>query len=196
MIGKKLYNYLMDYIYGIESEKYKDNSQKGNSYYDYEPSDYSILKYILKKYPLDKDSHFLDVGAGKGRAMILALLMGAGKVTGLEIDCDLYNDGLNNIKTIERKYPAIRNRYKILNVDALKYNIEKDINYVFFFNPFDYMTFNKMLLKILENYKENPRIITLFFAGNRKNAEECVDGIGEFCWVEKRKNIAVCVIDK
>lgn len=118
------------------------------------------------------------------------------KATGIEIDPDIYLEGVRNLEHAEKAQPVISGKCELINMDALNYEIDPKCNFFFFFNPFDYSSLKKMLAKIVESYNQNHRKITVFFAGNRINTEKCIKENNHFVWVEKEQHMAVCVLKR
>jgi len=58
--------------------------------YDYEPSPYSELIKVFTEFPFANNNHLLDYGCGKSRVLITAALFDCARVTGVEINRDMY----------------------------------------------------------------------------------------------------------
>ena len=59
----------------------------------YMPVSYDLLETIFNQLPKKRNTHFLDIGCGKGRALCVAAYHGFNKVTGI----DLHKQSANHL---------------------------------------------------------------------------------------------------
>ncbi|MFC2176351.1 hypothetical protein ACFLR1_05220, partial [Bacteroidota bacterium] len=72
----------------------------------YQPSSSVIFERVMKALNINfKDLVFLDIGSGKGRAMILAAEHGFKKVIGVEYASELNEIAKSNIELIKDRFP-------------------------------------------------------------------------------------------
>jgi SAM-dependent methyltransferase len=65
----------------------------------YQPIGLSPLRHLVSTVPLEPaETTFVDLGAGRGRAVILAAELGFGHVFGVELDADLAAEGAENVR--------------------------------------------------------------------------------------------------
>lgn len=95
----------------------------------YIPSRYQPLVEILRKVPFSREDVFVDVGAGKGRAMIIASNAGYTKVKGIELSRPLY---IKASKVLEKA----NLNYELINSDILDYEISKEDSLFYIYDPF------------------------------------------------------------
>lgn len=95
---------------------------------------------------------FLDIGSGKGRAMLLAAFAGFKKVLGVELDARLCLVAEENFKRCDRKLKGAS--YSIFNGDATVYILPDECDVVFMYNPFGVVVMRKVLALLLRKYSK------------------------------------------
>jgi SAM-dependent methyltransferase len=94
-----------------------------------------IFVELLRHVRLDlRTSTFLDVGAGKGRALLLAARHGFGKVIGVELSPELCAVAQRNITGYRRRHPG--SCIELHCADAAGFDVPVEVNVAFLFNPF------------------------------------------------------------
>ena len=81
------------------------------------------------------NTHFLDIGCGKGRALCVAAYHGFNKVTGIDFSKGLCLEAEKNLTQTKLQIPKLH--YKIYTNDAFYFEIPTDVDCIFLFNPFD-----------------------------------------------------------
>jgi SAM-dependent methyltransferase len=92
---------------------------------------------------------FVDIGCGKGKALLIAARRGFKTVYGIDYAGDLCEIAINNME--RAKVPS----YNIQTIDAVNYSLPTDEKcIIFMYNPFVGDVMNKVLqkLKTLQNY--------------------------------------------
>jgi SAM-dependent methyltransferase len=128
----------------------------------YMPVSYDLLEEICPHPLKGGKNHFLDIGCGKGRALCVAAHYGFKKVTGLDFSKDLCIAAEENLAITQQKFTDLQ--YKVINNDAFYFEIPKDVDCIFMFNPFDDIIMSGVAANILESFEANPRTITLIYA--------------------------------
>jgi SAM-dependent methyltransferase len=77
---------------------------------------------------------FLDFGAGKGRALLLATRHGFPRVLGVEVSAELCEISARNIARFERRVPGAV--IDVCHADAVDFQVPDDTSVGYFFNPF------------------------------------------------------------
>lgn len=116
---------------------------------------------IFRKYSFNKENHLIDYGCGKGRVLFVAAKNGCNKVTGIEINKDMYTAARNNIDRFQSKHKNAAISIELVKQDAMKYEIDHSITDFFFYNPFHMKVFVYVLKKIEKsaiNFQRNIRI--------------------------------------
>ena len=119
------------------------------------------LKNIFDKLPIEyHNSSLLDLGCGKGRAIAVAAKHPFLKIIGLEYDPKLALSAQKNITAMRNK---ISNNIEVVYADAINYDIPKEINVIYMFNPFVGNTLKQVINNIHRSYKAAPRKIHIIF---------------------------------
>ena len=133
---------------------------------------------LIKGLTLPPSSVFVDYGAGKGRAMILAAESGVfSKIKGLEFSPSLYKIAQRNIQTYKEK--TDKNCFELIHADVLTYQVQKEDNFFYFFHPFNDSILSRCLQNIYRSLKEHPRKALLVYQINsRENTNHITkDGV-------------------
>ncbi|SNR76903.1 class I SAM-dependent methyltransferase [Blastococcus mobilis] len=97
--------YLFDLRRGIRTRGFVRNERDlagisvgGDPNY-YQPIGLPLLRRLVSTVPVERGATtFLDLGAGRGRAVILAAELGFGRVVGVELDGELAAEGAENVR--------------------------------------------------------------------------------------------------
>ncbi|MCK9412218.1 MAG: class I SAM-dependent methyltransferase [Prolixibacteraceae bacterium] len=99
---------------------------------------------------------FIDVGAGKGRGLMLASKYQFKNIIGIEFSPILAEIGRDNIN----KY-MINNdltlHIEVVLIDATEYILPKEQLFIFLFNPFKKPVMKKFVSNLVHSYNESPR---------------------------------------
>jgi SAM-dependent methyltransferase len=141
---------------------------RASDYYHYQGAGYGIIIRMFSDLaPGREHFHFIDIGCGKGRAVIVAENAGFRRITGIELYEDLLRKAAENVK----QYPARRSDSSItlLQVNALNFQYQDEPAIYFLFNPFSGVVLKEVLLKILQSTKSetyfiymNPKYAAVF----------------------------------
>ncbi len=135
-----------------------DYSRSDLHRYHYEATPYLVLERLANSGLIRKDDVILDYGCGKGRVDFFLSYQTRAKSIGIEYDERIYAAAIENKKTaISAEHVCF-----VLN-NAEDYEVPKDVNRCYFFNPFSVAIFQQVIAKILESYYREPREILLFF---------------------------------
>ena len=127
----------------------------------YMPASYDLLENFFSRINLKEYHHFVDIGCGKGRAICVAASFGTKKITGVELSKDLCVSAKENLQKTKEKYPDFI--YDVYNNDAFYFQIEKDVDCIFMFNPFDETIMSGVLENIEASLQKNPRKINVIY---------------------------------
>lgn len=118
-----------------------------NNYDTHSPSCINLYNF-LNKLNINSDDAFMDIGCGKGFALILSSLFPFKKICGIEIskrDYDICKDNLKKLK--------INKNISLINDDILNFEYFKDYNYFYFYCPFGSTLFETIIIKIISTNK-------------------------------------------
>jgi SAM-dependent methyltransferase len=98
---------------------------------------------IMRNLPVrPEESTFIDLGSGKGKALILALEHGFKKAIGVEFSYDLCAASMSNLSAL-----GMRGRAEVVFGSASEFRFPSEPTVVFMFNPFG----PKVLARVLHN---------------------------------------------
>lgn len=114
--------------------------------------------------PYDPSQYtFIDFGAGKGRALVLAAGFDFRKVVGIELFSSLHADAIANIAAFGARDP----RAKVIEpvcMDAASYRPPPGNLFCYFYNPFDDVVMRKVLANLEDAHHVSPRRILIAYS--------------------------------
>ncbi|MDB4655438.1 class I SAM-dependent methyltransferase [Flavobacteriales bacterium] len=114
----------------------------------YQPSSSVIFERAMNALPFNfGDKTFLDIGSGKGRALVLAAEAGFKKVIGVEYATELNDMAHVNIEKVKTRFP--NTEFVLEEGDALTFAIPEEVDVIYLFNPFD----EEALTRLIKNLK-------------------------------------------
>ncbi len=127
-----------------------------NKYGGHEGSNPLLFAELIRHVSLDRGrSVFLDYGAGKGRALLLAAQHGFKKTIGVESCAELCSIAQRNIATYHERQP--QRAIEVHCTDAALFEVPDEVNVAYFFNPFGPDVMRAALNRILESLRRCPR---------------------------------------
>jgi SAM-dependent methyltransferase len=114
------------------------------------------FRKILREIGFPKENTFVDIGSGKGKLLLLASEYGFSGVVGIEVSRRLCEVAEQNVARFRRKIKREMN-VRIVQADALEYQIEDDQSVFCMFNPFDEVLLGHILENIQKSLKKIPR---------------------------------------
>jgi hypothetical protein len=109
-----------------------------------------------------QDYLFVDIGAGKGRALFLAQDMGFRRVIGIEFAQELVRICEENIRR-RAEDGRSRSPIEILHMDGLSYDLPEQPTVFYLFNPFGQELMVRMAERIRNSLQKAPRTIKLIY---------------------------------
>jgi SAM-dependent methyltransferase len=94
-----------------------------------------IVRRILERVPDSAATTFLDLGCGKGRALIVATEFGFRSVIGVELSPDLCRAARANAEIVAARFPE-RAAIEIVRGDAVEYVLPDGPLAIFLYHPF------------------------------------------------------------
>ncbi len=119
-----------------------------------------VLRALRALKPTSSDV-FVDLGSGKGRALLVAGFLPYLKAIGIERDEDLARDARQNIAAVR---PRLRARQvESVTTDVLDWSVPPDVSVIFIYNSFIGQTFHAVLTRIFESYDRSPRDLHIVY---------------------------------
>lgn len=128
----------------------------------YQPSHWRTLYRMLPRDAVGADDVFVDFGCGMGRVMYQAAeRYPFRRVEGVELSRELLAIADANI---ERNRPRLRCQdVRLVESDALEYEIPDDVTVAFFFNPFQGPIFEHVVDRLVKSVQAHPRPLRLIY---------------------------------
>jgi SAM-dependent methyltransferase len=125
------------------------------------------FRKLMKKLQLPRDGVFVDLGSGKGRALMLASKYGFRKVIGIEFSGALCEAARENIRRFLRKSPS-RSEIEVVESDVTKYPFRDNETVFFMLDPFNAPVLTQVLENIRASVQRQPRKIWLIYSVPRE----------------------------
>jgi SAM-dependent methyltransferase len=123
----------------------------------YQPSSSVIFNHAMNNLPSNfGDKVFLDIGSGKGRALILAAEAGFKKVIGVEYAAELNAIAHTNIEKVRNKF--VNTEFLLQEGDALEYQIPEEVDVIYLFNPFDAAAIRSLIKQLKPAFNRNKKV--------------------------------------
>ena len=205
IIGSCLLDASFDLIHGTETltrippdRIQTDSENKIHSSY-YGATKARPFLQLLRRLNLPQDAVFVDLGAGKGRVVMLAAKYGFRKIIGIEFSQPLCLQARTNLQGFLRKSPS-NSQVEIIESDVTEYRWSDDETIFFMFDPFS----SEILAEVLQNLRlsveRKPRIVWLIYNSPRDHGTVEASGLfishqthtiagGEFCVYSNQKSI-------
>ena len=156
-------NKRFDLLYGVETNtaievdaldvdaSKKSESNRFQSIYE------ELFEEALKYVRIDHSRYsFVDIGAGKGKALLLASRYPFKKIIGVEFSASLCQVCRSNLDAFTSHAQKTKS-FEIVCIDARDYEFPSDPTVFFFFNPFNGTLMLKVIENILSSLKNQPR---------------------------------------
>lgn len=129
----------------------------------YEAVNYFVLEKLLAAFKnLSETGKIIDLGCGKGRAIVVAAYFGFTNITGIDFAAELCTEAAENMRRTEKRFPGLV--WRVLPVNVLDYAIEPDDSVFFLFNPFNEEVLGLFLNRLEESCKQFPRKTWFLYA--------------------------------
>lgn len=126
---------------------------------------------------------FLDYGAGRGRAVVLAARSPFRRVLGVEIDPNLAESARENVRRAAHllRCPNV----EVVTADAADFGCPDDATVLHFFDPFAGVILERVIESVRASLQRAPRRLTVLFADPNHFAPLVADA----AWLVKRAEI-------
>jgi len=147
--NKLIFNDNKKYIFLNELE-----NKNGNRYNEIIKNNYNLNNYsshspsctylfdVLQYLEINENDSIIDIGSGKGWALTIFNLFPFNKISGIELSKNDINISKNNLNLLGI------NNIELFNENAIIYNNYNYYNYLYFYNPFNSILFEKIIKKI------------------------------------------------
>ncbi|MBK5446005.1 MULTISPECIES: methyltransferase [Peribacillus] len=157
-----------DELLNIKTVGEQKEFNKSLHYHRYEPTPYSALEQLFKKYQLKSSDRIVDFGCGKGRLNFFIHYLFQASVVGVEMNRTFYIEAIENRYRYMKKTNKNKDNIEFHCCLAENYEIDLRDNRFYFFNPFSVQIFMKIINNILLSFEKEPREIELvLFYGSK-----------------------------
>jgi hypothetical protein len=133
-------------IFGISTAKIKPSSSA--RFFHYQGASYRVLFRLFGLLPAHVRAFaFVDIGSGKGRAAFVAENCGFRNILGIELDGQLFEQSVENLRHYRLKWNDSQVRF--VRANAINYQYDGVPTVYFLFNPFDQQVLSQVLENIL-----------------------------------------------
>ncbi len=126
----------------------------------YQGCEWLSVRRALKDLNPTASDVFVDLGSGKGKALLIAGRLPYKRVVGVEINKELTRLAARNIDRARRLRAET---VECLTASVLEWPIPDDASVIFMFNPFIGQTFSAAITRIFESYDRNPRALHIVY---------------------------------
>ena len=149
----RLHNVSTSGLKKIDKQDVKSKHNNGSCFF--ESSGAAIFKDIIVHLNIDYSAyHFIDIGAGKGRVLLMALELPFKKITGIEFAgklIEIANKNITCFSNLNQRCFSV----ECIEMDAFEYDFPDDNSVIYLFNPFNSILFDKFLDKLITSLQEN-----------------------------------------
>ena len=182
ILNYKIFKMIEDFK-GIDTLKYVDVEELGfttESGFRYEHSKKKYLRKVLKDLNISHTDSIIDVGSGKGSALIEFSKYPFSKIVGVELSNLLHVISNNNLIRLK-----VRN-VNLFCMNAIQFADFNEFNYIYFYNPFPPATFKKVLGKIIQANKLTQHFFYIIY--KNPTCHEVIMKSNYFEFVKQYKN--------
>ena len=116
----------------------------------------SILQRALAAIPHPDQCHFVDLGCGKGRPLLIASQVGFRRVTGVEMSLTLAEEARRNAAIFSGRNPDVT-PIEVVTGDALDFELPSEGLVIFLYNPFEGALIDRLTGRIEHSLRDHPR---------------------------------------
>ncbi len=128
----------------------------------YEPAPYLIIQEVLNRLNLGANDVFVDLGCGKGRALLMAMRRPIKKVVGVEYDKQCLDIARSNLANAQGPELAL--------IHGLAQEFDfSEASCLFLYNPFGEQTLREVMQSLTTSLKEKPRRFQIVYLNPQHN---------------------------
>lgn len=141
------------------------NAHYGDAHH-YKPIDRRLMNEALRAVDLNpQTSTFVDLGCGKGHALIVAAEFGWRRLVGVEYDPELAARARANVESYSRRWLSARDlNMEIVEGDAANYEPPAGHFLLYMYNPFGEQTTATVIDRVIKSWREDRRPVVIVYA--------------------------------
>jgi SAM-dependent methyltransferase len=129
----------------------------GGLHSPYQPTEPALFHEMMGALPIDfREFTFIDIGSGKGRALLLASEYPFRRVVGIELIAELHRAAEENIRAYHSATQQCRQIESVM-VDAREFEFPEASLVLYFFNPLSEFALSEVLIHLSKSLDRSPR---------------------------------------
>ncbi len=168
ILGNAVADVLFDWRYGtdtrrwVERDKIRTDSSNRADTQPYKPTRGRPLLTLVRKLGVPRGSNFVDIGAGKGRVVMIAAQCDFAKVIGVEFSGELCRIARDNIRKYGGKKRGLA-PMEIVEADATRHQFGEQDRVIFMYNPFHERVMSAFIANLKGSLDAKPRPLWLIY---------------------------------
>lgn len=150
-------DFAIDRKLGIRSGGVREWLEDVPEYNRFEATPYRALDDLFLHYRPGKGAHLVDFGCGLGRVIFYFHYRFKTRGTGIELNDETFPDLLLNLERYKETRGTDDVPIEFIQEPAETVALPEDSNIFFFFNPFSFRIFEKVMENIIHSLADNPR---------------------------------------
>jgi SAM-dependent methyltransferase len=126
----------------------------------YAPTRARPLSHLLRALNVPPDAVFVDLGCGKGRALIVAAQYGVRRLKGIELVPEFIRSCETNLQKVLSRGGNLE--WQILNIDIRDYAVSPEDDVFYLYDPCAWSVVLACLSNILASWREHPRRFAIY----------------------------------
>ncbi len=126
-----------------------------------ESTPYAALERLFERYRIEEDDKLVDFGAGRGRVAFYVHNKFNIPITGVELNETTLDEALDNKQRYRTHAHDLESPIRFEYGYAENYDIDKDDNKFYFFNPFQAQIFKEVVDNIVKSAKEDRKEVDI-----------------------------------
>jgi SAM-dependent methyltransferase len=159
---------LFDWRYGTDTMRWETRDELGATSgslahsRQYKATKTRPFLQLIRQLDLPRDCNFVDIGAGKGRVLLVAAQYGFRKVVGIEFSGRLCELARKNVEVFSTKI-RLASPIEVIEADATTHAFAAEDRVFFLFNPFDGVILARVLENLRRSLEQQPRRVWLIY---------------------------------
>lgn len=167
----RLFDFGEKYQVDVRPSQNKTYSTSNETAIKYGPTKHpTFIKFVLSQLNITREDIIIDIGAGKGLALMVCSLFPFKKIYALELHQELANICDNNMKIFIHNNPKVQcTNYEIINKNALEWiQLSKagKIKYFYIYLPFPPLIFEQFIQNLVSNQTISKCTFIIYLCNN------------------------------
>jgi SAM-dependent methyltransferase len=157
--------------------------------FDYQAVEVFDLGELMSKFAVSlTETVFIDLGAGKGRAILMASMLPFKQVIGIELTTQLTSIARKNLATLPDDI-KLAEKSSVICADAASFDFPSDPLVIFLYNPFDYSIMDSVIENLLASLgQRSRRVLVVYF---RPELREMWEALPQFRLVKSTQRYCI-----